>query len=286
MQVCLTFDIDFTDYEANMSLDEFDIAFSYLKKLLCEFNKIKTTWYVRVDSQIEYLYGTPDYIFKKHAHEIDWLVSTGHEIGWHHHAYILQQSKWKQNTAVASVCEDIKRYGEIALGLGLKISRMGWGFHTNETMKVLDNLGFLIDSSAIPRPKYKWDTGQKDWSTTPQYPYRPSAKDYRVPGEPHLNIWQLPMTTMLLPVPGDTELIMRYVNPAYKSYQFQQAIEKINDREIAVLICHPYEITQCGNSHSLLAFNPNDFANNLEMLQSSCNHFCTVSEVMKNRSLL
>lgn len=226
-------------------------------------------------------FGRPDFLFWKYKETINKLIDEGHEIGWHPHVYTNKKGKWCQNTNKDEIVYELEYLLPYVHKYNLNIVRMGWGFHSNKIMKFLDKEGFLADSSAIPRKKYDWEESTIDWSLTPQHPYYPSLEDYRIPGKPHLNILELPMTTVILPAPNDTERVMRYINPAYKSHVFKKALEQFNDREIVVLICHPYEILQRQNKHALLASNPNDFYKNMENLINSFNQFCTVSEVIK-----
>jgi hypothetical protein len=268
----LTFDIDFTDYFSGELFDEFEQCFEELNDCLRQFSSIKTTWFIRIDSQIEKVYGKGDHFFKLHQKRIDYLREQGHEIGWHHHSYKLQNGKWIQDVDEKIICEDLKKYGELALRHRINISRMGWGFHTNSTMKVLDDMGFYLDSSAIPRPQYKWELSKKDWSMTGQLSYHPSLKNYQVQNANNLKLTQVPINTIVLPLPNDTEpKVMRYLNPAYKHSIF---INSVNDffktYNDLVLVCHPYEILQSHKvKHDLLSFSKEEFIQNLDFLKCS-----------------
>lgn len=277
---CLTFDIDLLDYLNDSAVDEIEEFFYEFQKIMKVFPNLKTTWFIRIDSQIETLFGSSEYILYKHMDKIKWLQNSGHEIGWHHHAYSLKDGIWKQNTDLNKVCNEIEKYGKIAIKHGMKAVRMGWGYQTNETMALLNHLGFLVDSSAIPRPNYRWDLSTKDWAITPQYPYKPSTLDYRVGGLPELNILEVPITTIPLSVSTDTEKVMRYINPAYHSDYFTKALEEAQGYDMVVLICHPYEVLKNSNTHSLLSFDLQVFRHNIEMLYKSNMNFYTISEVV------
>lgn len=283
METCLTFDIDFTNYIDGCFVDEFDETFPILKNLFSRFPAIKSTWFIRLDSQIEAIFGSGDYIFRKHSDKINWLLENGHEVGWHHHAYQYRHNIWTQNLDVESVCRDLKKYGESARSAGMKVVRMGWGYLTSEMAEMLENLQFSHDSSAIPRPNYKWEQTKKDWSNTPQNPYCPSKQDYRIPGNPHFNFIEVPITTV--PLQGDNDTIngvLRYINPAYRTDKFNLAIQRANGNKPVVLICHPYEIINKENSHDFLAFDPSVLCENLSRLHASTIRFLTISQVTAN----
>lgn len=282
-EVCLTFDIDLENYVGTISEsnnDEMELCFPIMKNCLKKIPGIKSTWFIRIDSQIKDRYGNELYVFKKHRDKIDWLLENEHEIGWHHHAYKKQQGQWVQNTAIEEVCEDLYKYGSLAAKMGIKVARMGWGFHNNETMKTLNDIGFIIDSSAIPRPQYKWEKTKKDWSITTQSAYHPSISDYRKAGSPSYEILEIPINTVFIPAASDSQKVMRYINPAYHTDKFREAILKCDDIDPLVTITHPYEIyPSTENKHALLAFNPNVFYENLHWLSNQEIIFKTISKL-------
>ena len=143
----------------------------------------------------------------------------------------------------ARLLEQLRRHGEHARRLGLRAARMGWGQHTNATLRELAALGFELDSSAIPRPRYAWETTPlRDWSTTGQDPYCPSVSDYRTAGEPALGLLEIPISTVPLArltdtVPG----VKRYISLTYEEQVFREALARCRNRG-TVLITHPYEL--------------------------------------------
>ncbi len=280
-KIALTVDADMVHYDTGRHFDEMESTFGAVRRCLEEFPDIKTTWFIRIDEQMERLYGSPACVFEKHASKIEWLRSNGHEIGWHHHAYAYNDSQWNQEVDESVICDHLKRYGEIALKMGLKTARMGWGFHTNRTMKVLDEMGFCIDSTAIPRPQYQWNPRVCDWSISPQRPYQPSVRDYRVAGSPHLAIWEVPMTTTVVPMPADTESdVIRYIELAYDSAMFEKAIASVSDMEQIVLIFHPYKILTSRGKKALSSCDTVNMRNNLKTLAGCGKRFTVISETI------
>lgn len=281
MQAAITIDIDMALYDTGQFFDEMKAVFPGIRSCLEDFPALKTTWFLRIDGQIEKLYGSALSVFIGHAAEIEWLRSRGHEIGWHHHAYVPDGARWKHETDEAAVCDGVKRYGQIALDAGLKIARMGWGFHTNRTMKAVDDLGFLIDSSAIPRPRYRWSPHACDWSDTPGHPYQPSVRDYRVAGEPHLEMWEVPMTTVALPLPTDTEPgVVRYIEVGYDSDLFKRAMDAVVATRSAVMIFHPYKLMKARSVGGSLSFDSDTLRANLETMMGYEARFITLLETV------
>lgn len=283
MQIAVTFDIDMVHYDVDQNFDEMDVTFRALRDCLEDVHTIKTTWFMRIDWQMEKVFGSAKYIFEKHAAKIDWLLSNGHEIGWHHHAYFQDGKRWRQDIDELRVSEQLKRNGEIALKLGLKIARMGWGFHTNNTMKVVDTMGFTIDSSAMPRPKYRWHAQACDWSASPRYPYQPSIHNYQVSGEPHLAVWEVPLTTTPVPMPADTEKdVIRHIELAWDRDIFKRAISSVSGSDQAVLVCHPYKTVIAQGGGSLSSCDITNVRNNLETLKKYGKYFSVISEMVKH----
>lgn len=283
MVILLTFDVDMANYTSSDwdHFDELDEAFEGIRQILNKNPEVKTTWFVRIDGQIEALYGRADHIFSKHNDKIEWLREQGHEVGWHLHPYREINDKWVQETAIDKVCEEIHRYAQLARSYALNAVRMGWGYHTNETMSLLNEQGFTIDSSAMPRPKYTWDMSVKDWSVTPARSYRPSVGDYRVPGHPSLQITEIPMSTVVIEAPMDTEAnVVRYINAAYHPEIFSKAVDNVKG-DYLLTITHPYELITNGNRHSLLSFDLNSLAQNINYLKSKSSDFRTITGLLR-----
>lgn len=274
--IYLTFDVDFVNYIDGSNIDELDITFDNIKSILKKFPNIKTTWFIRIDGQIENLYGSADFLYNKHEDKVQWLINNGHKVGWHHHSYTAVGNKWAQNTDEQAILEEISKYGTIALDKGMNICRMGWGYQTNKTIQLVDKMGFVLDSSAIPRPNYKWDLSVKDWTFTKHEWYHPSLEDYRIAGTSALSLIEAPMSTVLLPMDTDTEPnVIRYVNPAYHHEHFIRAFEQIKTDK-AITITHPYELAPNKGSHSLLAFSMNALEDNFRFMEEQGCSFHTL----------
>ncbi|MBD0370360.1 MAG: hypothetical protein ICV60_05955 [Pyrinomonadaceae bacterium] len=269
LKVCVTFDVDLSDYTNDgAEVDELAFLFSEVIPELRRDERLRATWFVRLDAQVEALYGHADYFFERYEREFRALSAEGHEIGWHPHSYLKTDEGWKQNTSSESVREELERYAPRVKGYGIKSVRTGWGFHTNETMRALSDSGFLLDSSAIPRPAYSWESSRKDWETTPCEPYFPSQADYRAPGEPHLSILEVPMSVTEIAAPYDRAAVTRYINLAYHPELMKAPLAAwLERKDHLVTITHPYELMPAREAHGLLAFDLNAMRRNLSTLE-------------------
>jgi hypothetical protein len=266
----VTFDVDLTDYltEGKSGVEEFESIIPSVLSVLEKEKGFKATWFIRLDSQMDALYGQPDYVFHRYREELHHLSSIGHEIGWHPHFYVKGEGGWRQSFKTAEIMDELIRYAPMARSYGTKSVRMGWGFHTNETMRLLADLCFFIDSSAMPRPKYPWEETNRDWTLTPVTPYFPSEKDYRVPGEPNLPILEIPMSMVPVKTPYDIEHVLRYINLAYHPDLLREPLEYwLREHSHLITITHPYELFFREESHCLLAFDLKAFERNLEILK-------------------
>ncbi len=281
--VCITFDVDLVNYLSNASSLEMERSFQSICSVLSEFPQIKTTWFFRIDQQIEALFGDAEHIFLAYQDELNWLSENGHEIGWHHHAYKMSAGRWIPENSTDAVLAHLKNYAPLARRRGLKIARMGWGTQSVQITNFLEESGFIVDSSAIPRPTYPWDKGLKDWENAPVEPFFPAYGTYKVKG-PIRELLQVPISTVILPFEDDTiPDVCRYINPAYHSVIFKQAIQSYRCN-VLTTITHPYEIMASDiTKKSPLAFSLEVFKENLRHLTLLPDvSFVTITNIRKN----
>lgn len=281
-KAALTFDLDLVDHLNGAEVDEMEEAFPLFKEFCIQNPAVKSTWFVRIDDQMEARFGAPDHIFKAHKDKISWLKENGHEIGWHFHSFRQSDGKWRQNTDEMDVAEELNSNFPLAVKYGLDILRMGWAYHSNVTMRIVNSFGLLADCSAMPRPNYSWEMSTRNWENTPNHPYFPSTADYRVPGNPCYSVLEFPMSMMQISAPYDTEQgVIRYLNPSYHSDIFRNAINKF-DGEYCNLISHPYEFLPSDREHGMLAFDFSEFASNINYLCDIGYKCCTIGEMIND----
>ena len=267
--ICITIDVDFTAYEFRNELcNEFEEVFPMLWALFSDRPNWRATWFVRLDHHMKTIYGCPDYIFTKYKREISYLRELGHEIGWHPHCYSNSGNKWSQNVDTSKILKELNELIPLVKSHHLNVARMGWGFQTNEIMRHLSERGFTVDSSAIPRPRYQWEDSIKDWTSTPLYPYYPSIHDYRIPGDNHLQILEVPMSVAYIMSPDDEGEVLRCFNLSYKPEVLKVPLENwINNHNHLVTVAHPYELMTWNTKHPLYAYNINAFESNVLQIE-------------------
>jgi hypothetical protein len=270
--IALTFDLDLTDYVTGApALEELTDAVPALVAVLDE-RRWPATWFVRLDAHVRAVYGDAEFVFRRHGSLIDRLLARGDEIGWHPHVYRMRDGDWEPHHQTAAVRAELEAHVPMARARNLHAVRMGWGVHTNDTMRFIAASGFTVDSSAIPRPVYGWDPAARDWTTTPLTPYRPSSADYRIPGDPRLAVVEVPMSVAHIAAPTDSQQVLRCVNPAFQSEALAAPLRSwFAAHDVLVTVTHPYEVLPRRQTHPLLAGSIEAFARNLDAIASEAN---------------
>jgi len=251
--VALTFDVDCQTYTGSSTApmpDELEVALQEIGPVLERHPKWRATWFLRIDPDID--------LFTSQVAALDGLVRRGHALGWHYHG-------------------PAKRAGEFARRArerGLVVSRMGFGRGSNSMFRAVSDAGIAVDSTAMPRPRYPWTKRGVDWTGSPDRPYRPSVADYRVPGSPCLNLLEIPISCTEVSAPGDSQSVVRYLNPAYHPGMFGPAVERwAAGHDHLVTISHPYELVK-GATHALLAFDASALETNVMRIESVAREGC------------
>lgn len=276
--IAVTFDVDDVAWTSGRRFDEFSDAVPQILDELAAAGSVRTTWFVRVDAGIEASRGTPDALLTRYDSVVRRITTAGHEIGWHHHA-VIPGSEAQPSSDVAFTCSELRRLAPLVRARGITSVRLGWAVSHPDIVACLDESGFRVDSSALPRPSYPWDAVTRDWSDTPHEPYRPSRADHRVPGEPSYAIVEAPMSVAALPLETDTQSgVQRYLNLAYHPAHFCRALAELEQARVLVTVTHPYELAG-GASHPLLAFGMGALRENLGALLALARPFVTISEL-------
>lgn len=250
-----------------------------IKKVLSDLG-LRTTWFVRADNQLKDVYGSAAYLLEEYATLWKQLQYTGDEVGWHPHIYFWDENE-KSYLPDLDPIQRVKKIVDIReelVGLGFHHTavRMGEAFHTNETMRAINQLSLKVDASALPGRKRQDKSRWFDWSTTSNEPYFPSNDDYRVPGlGSHLDILEIPITTAPIRTSYDTleTAAYRYLNPVYQHNKFKMAVEWVlssyaglTDEGFITITFHPSEVIQRHIYHELYAFSLNEMKLNLRHL--------------------
>ena len=200
------------------------------------------------------------------------MKKCGHSVGWHPH-YTDDPSKMIVNPA-RSVAKALYEFHEIKSLVSkhkLKIVRNGWGLMFNELLREYVRIGIKVDSSSIPRPMYEWTKTSTDWSNSPKHAYRPDSNDFCKINNEQKEIIEVPFSTIVIKTEYDKSDIERYINLAYHKEIFEKSVLNwYENNGLLLTITHPYEVSDYVNEKSgLLAFNFENFVNNLEFLIQS-----------------
>jgi hypothetical protein len=276
--IAVTFDVDDVNWVTGSGTDELSLAAPTIMSLLDTFPDIRTTWFVRLDAGIAARRGRPDALLHEHADVFARLRTAGHEVAWHHHA-VRAGTTDEPETDSSAICTALRALAPLVRAWGLESVRLGWSYADASILACLDDLGFTVDSTALPRPSYPWDVVPRDWDGAPHRPYHPSRTDHRREGEPLGSLLEVPLSVAVLPAPHDTlPDVQRYVNPAYHVELFGRAIRAVAASPLIVTVTHPYECLptspNAGASpspyrHPLLSHSP-------DVLRDNLAHLCTL----------
>ena len=154
----------------------------------------KVTWVIRVDAQVEKIYGDCGWVLEKYKDNLLNLEAGGDELGWHPHFYKYDdgQKRWYQEVGdtdwqLQMLEKGFAAYQRVFPGRARSV-RMGWIYHNNLTMQKLSQLGVRVEFSALPGLRTYVKSGKRpynifDWYVTPGEAYFPSTVDFRRPAK-------------------------------------------------------------------------------------------------------
>lgn len=252
--------------------------------------KIKLTWFVRCDNQLEKIYGNSGFLLKRYERLWNDLINRGDEIAWHPHIYKKVNGFWKLETKKEPLLKKISKSFEHFIEFSTPSSvRLGESYQSNASMKLFNDLGLQVDSTALPGRMRNDQDRFFDWIDTPRHPYHPSKTDYRISGSDSLNILEVPMSIIPIKTEYDSVPLDRYINLSFYNSLMKDNMENIiRKNDFIVTITHPFEIIPTNSSkHGLLSFDIGEFQKNFINLLEICERiqrpykFITMSEVPK-----
>jgi hypothetical protein len=216
------------------------------------FQSPKFTWFIRIDNELKNMCGSYGYLLDRYGDFWRKRKNEGDEIAWHPHVNTLEQLRESYDY--------LKNRGERFFSV-----RIGEAFHSNAFMAELASYGFAVDSTALPGRARNDRERFFDWQPTPERPYFPSKEDYRVPGDDHFGILEVPMSMVKTKAYYDRCVIRRYFNLSYRHEIIRDSInELINIKDLVVTILHPSELLAQEFTHPLLSFDINTVVKNLQ----------------------
>lgn len=251
----------------NRHFDVVNISFDYQREArelfrFLDGEEIPLSLFVRADQQVEDGFGDIGFV-----HSMLQEVATPNVRSfWHFHSYD-DGRPWRD---VAGLCRDVRRFHPRARELfgGNKAVRIGSGQGGGLLMATLQELGYEIDSSALPGLLRQDEHRHYDWLTTPQHPYFPSKDDYRSPGASPLSILELPLTTIPFKASYDLHPKLRQLNPCYRPEIFQAAVDDHSFEDVVIVSFHVEEMVS-GYRDDLFLYGLNNFRRNFDYLRAS-----------------
>jgi len=282
--LCLTIDTD-PDGLAGKTLNRQALSWKGLEdihpmlesidRLSPNSGPIPITWFIRADGQLRDVLGST--FFLLHRFQTLWaeVTAAGHELAWHPHLYHQARPGDKAvliTDPIEAVEEITRLWEELSSSSFRAVSfRNGEGWHSSDTFAMVERLGFLWDSTAIPGRA--GNAGHPlNWAGAPNHPYFPDHKDIRRPGAAR-SLLEIPMNTWRVKTPYDTEPRLRYMNPAVHEKLFAAALDTLNLHlctgvHVWTFILHPNEVLR-SNRDALYAGSVETVCHNLKTFAES-----------------
>lgn len=233
------------------------------------------TWFVRVDDQLASTYGSPAYLLDHYGDMWGSYRKEGDEIAWHPHLYRRNKDGWELEMDREQLHRQMERAYQCMSDLGYKphSSRIGESYVSLDLMMKLEELGLSCDSTAMPGRKRQDAFRTLDWEPTPQTPYYPSRSDYRVPGEDHFNVLELPMSMVISRTGYDSRPLKRYVDLSFRNEVIGKGIQEyVKDARLLITVTHPAGVLSgiYDGEHGLVGFSMDNFRVNVKTIIEAC----------------
>ena len=235
----------------------------------------KATWFVRADDHIAGVYGDGGALFDRHESLLRQLSAAGDEIGWHPNLYRRQGGRWEREADDDALARQMHRGAEAVRARGWRpqCSRIGENMGSNRIMQTLEEIGLQYDSTAMPGRRRDDAERRFDWRDAPETPYRPARADYRRPGEPAVNLTEIPMTMVPVMADYDAVPIRRYVDLTFHPRSLCAGLtECVRRVRLLITVSHPSCVLPgiSNGPHGLLSFNIKSLATNLNLIIEEC----------------
>lgn len=168
---------------------------------------VRFCWFLRMDPQVEYVYGTASWVVDRYPLLIDRIRDAGDGLGLHVHAWRWERNsfQWIADYRDQNWVDHCVRVGFESFSKSFKQScsyfRFGDHWMNNHTLSLIHKLGARFDLTLEPGQK----NGQFkdsyigsfiDCTDAPRNPYRPSEVDFRKPDSASKrNLWIVPLSS-------------------------------------------------------------------------------------------
>lgn len=232
---------------------------------------LRSTWFVRTDREIAAAHGDAAHLLRRYDALWRARQAAGDEIAFHPHLSRQAQTEDSGRLVREEIAEAhaaVRAAGYVPVS-----SRLGEAFGSNAAFAALREAGLAADSTAMPGRIRRDETRWFDWSATPARPYRPSATDCRVPGQPECGLWEVPMTMVPVWADYDEAPLARYVDLSFHPAALREGLAAaLAGAPLLVTVTHPSTILPGigPRRHGLLAFEALAFRQNLGFIFREC----------------
>ncbi|HYY59265.1 MAG TPA: hypothetical protein VE842_18190, partial [Pyrinomonadaceae bacterium] len=165
------------------------------------------SWFFRMDSQIQFVYGDPAWGVRRYGRLIEELEKAGDELGLHTHAW-----RWDEDTARWFADMRDQQWVDHCVRMSFEAFqkcfnrpclsfRFGDSWINNKTLDLIERLGARFDLTLEPGLKRllipeHFVGSAPDFTRVPQRPYHPSKLDFRKRGTWwKRGLWMIPLST-------------------------------------------------------------------------------------------
>ena len=168
---------------------------------------VRFCWFFRMDPQVEFVYGTANWVVERYPSLINRIRDAGDGLGLHVHAWRweVNSQRWIADYRDQSWVDHCVRVGFESFRKSFKqpcsYFRFGDHWMNNHTLDLIHKLGARFDLTLEPGQK----NGQAqdgytgsfiDCTEVPRNPYRPSEVDFRKPDSaPRRDLWVVPLSS-------------------------------------------------------------------------------------------
>jgi len=298
--IALTFDLDPDIFDESVAPSDARTKISWrcieealprIREQLGEIAAAPASWFVRVDNQIEALWGRAAWLLEEYGEAFQTAAGAGDEIAWHPHLYRREGAGWAQETDPAALSEKMEAAltDMRAFGWSPRCGRIGEAYGAPAIFETYERLGIGYDSTAMAGRRRVDAERMIDWEPTPHAAFRPSRADHRVPGSPAYDVVELPMSMLRVRADYDAEPFLRYLDLSFHPRALQPDLDRFAaEASYVVTITHPSAILpefEPAGGHGLISFRPEALADNLRALIAAATcagrtpRFVTISEL-------
>jgi len=171
--------------------------------------EVRISWHLRMDPQVEKLYGTPTYAVDAHPKLIDAIFQRGDVIGVHPHSFRWDEGlgNWVCDHGSQGWMEYVvgMSFDAYASSLGRQCVQVRFGDYwmSNAATALLERLGARFDLTIEPgippmptlETEFPYTGSLPGFEGAPQEPYHPAADDFRRADPAAGGLWMVPLSS-------------------------------------------------------------------------------------------